>query len=149
MKLIIAGSRDIAQAWIRSKYAGRPISSMVEIAMEELGVQRPDRVICGCALGVDVIGYMWARAHHVPVDFYPGWESQWEWAAKRVDISKELLKSPPVGVAIQRCGFVRNGWMADDGDALLSIWDGSSRGTLDMRAKMGDKLIYPFDVVPE
>lgn len=46
----------------------------------------------------------------------------------------------------KRAGPIRNELMAQDCDAVLAVWDGRSRGTLDMimRATKHGKLVYIF-----
>lgn len=74
-------------------------------------------VISGMATGIDKCGVFWAHARGLKVyPFLPDWE--------------KFGKS---------AGPVRNMAMAENADALLAIWDGSSRGTKDMIDKMKAK----------
>jgi hypothetical protein len=73
-----------------------------------------DEVVCGGAKGVDTIGKRWAEAMGIPVKMFNA-----DWS---------------VGPG---AGPIRNEQMAKDADALILVWDGSSRGSADMlrRAK--------------
>lgn len=74
-------------------------------------------VICGCALGADSAGHMWAHENGRKVECFPA-----DW--------KKLGKG---------AGIIRNGQMAEVADALIAIWDGGSRGTKDMIRRMEGK----------
>lgn len=70
----------------------------------------PTEIICGEARGVDKLGRAWGDENDIPVvSFYPEWEKY--------------------GV---QAGFIRNILMGDYADALVAVWDGSSRGTKQM-----------------
>jgi hypothetical protein len=97
MKVIIAGSRTITDAFLVRK------------AIEDSGFEITE-VVCGGARGVDQMGELYARRHHLPVKYFP---AHW----------KEFGKS---------AGFIRNREMAKYADALIAIWDGESRGTKNM-----------------
>ena len=69
-----------------------------------------DCVVCGCTDGVDLYGKRWAIENHKKVALYPAlWTEQGTSA-----------------------GPIRNQKMSANADALIAIWDGKSRGTLDM-----------------
>ncbi len=78
MRTILAGSRDIVDA------------SELDAAILESGFEITT-VICGCAAGVDTLGYKWAMSHSRLVEFYPA-----DWNAHG-----------------RRAGYVRNCKMAD------------------------------------
>jgi len=78
-------------------------------------------VISGDARGVDKMGEAWARANKIPVCVMP---ADWERYGRAA-------------------GFRRNRQMAHAGDALIALWDGSSRGTADMIRQM-EKLKKPI-----
>lgn len=61
----------------------------------------------------DIFGAWWAILNDVPVDYYP---ADWEKYGKSA-------------------GPIRNSEMANHADALILIWDGSSRGSRDMKMK--------------
>lgn len=71
-------------------------------------------LVCGMAAGVDKLAYRWALSNKLPVrKFFPNWRKY--------------------GVA---AGPLRNEQMAQYADALVAVWDGSSRGTKHMIASM-------------
>lgn len=71
---------------------------------------RPSVVLSGCAQGADTLGEQWARRNNVPVEEYPAF---WH-------------------VHGRAAGPIRNRQMAMVADALIALWDGSSRGTENM-----------------
>lgn len=73
------------------------------------------RVVTGCAKGADRLGQVWAYENGIKIDYFP---AKWEKYGRGA-------------------GFKRNEVMAEHGEALLLLWDGSSKGSLDMleRAK--------------
>lgn len=75
-------------------------------------------VVSGKAPGADTFGEMIAGELGIPVDPYPITKEDWEKYGNGA-------------------GPVRNRRMAENADALIAVWDGSSTGTLDMinRAK--------------
>ena len=71
-------------------------------------------VVSGCALGVDALGELWADEHGIPVKQFP---ANW-------------------GRFGRAAGMYRNSDMASYADGAIILWDGESRGTLDMIDKM-------------
>lgn len=67
-------------------------------------------VISGGARGVDTLGELWAQHYGVMVERCPA-----EWVLHG-----------------KKAGFIRNEDMARRADALVAVWDGKSKGTLDM-----------------
>lgn len=91
--------------------------SVVDSAILESGFSVTS-VVCGEARGVDLLGKRWANKQKVPVMSFP---AQWNLHGRSA-------------------GFVRNTEMAENADALIAIWDGSSRGTkmmIDIAKKKG------------
>lgn len=78
-------------------------------AVERCG-WRPSVVISGCAQGADRLGEMWAAQQGIPVERFP---ANWEMHGKSA-------------------GYRRNAEMAATADALIALWDGTSRGTKHM-----------------
>lgn len=79
-------------------------------------------VVCGGCVGVDKCGEQYAKENGIPIIyFYPDWKT--------------------LGRA---AGPIRNKEMANYAEALIAIWDGSSRGTLNMisEAKLRNLKIY-------
>ena len=64
-------------------------------------------VVCGGCAGVDLLGERWAFDHGKPVKYFP---ANWEKHGKAA-------------------GPLRNQEMAQDGEALILLWDGTSRGS--------------------
>jgi len=65
-------------------------------------------VLCGTARGVDSLGERYALSRGIPVVYYrPNWTK----------------------FGRKRAGFIRNEIMAEDADALVAFWDGTSSGT--------------------
>ena len=67
-------------------------------------------VVSGAARGVDKLGEEWAEINDVPVKRFP---AKWDTYGRAA-------------------GHIRNGHMADYAEALIAVWDGESRGTLNM-----------------
>lgn len=67
-------------------------------------------VVCGCAEGVDKLGEAWAVYNQIPVARFPA-----DW-----------------GKHGKAAGPIRNEQMAEYADALVCVWDGVSRGSLNM-----------------
>lgn len=80
-------------------------------------------VVSGGAPGVDLLGEFWAAKAGVPVRRFP---ANWERFGRAA-------------------GMYRNAEMADYADGAIILWDGESRGTLDMIDKMR-RLGKPFEV---
>jgi len=71
-------------------------------------------VVSGGAEGIDEYGEIWAESKTIPVCVF---KADWQKHGKKA-------------------GPIRNGQMAEYGDALIAIWDGVSPGTKDMIAQM-------------
>lgn len=112
----MAGSRSIGYDRLLDVFA----------VLDRLTVnKRPEAVLCGLALGGDVLGGLWAICNDIPVSPYPA-------AWKDID-------SPTYSAALgydKSAGYRRNAKMAEDGDALVALWDGKSRGTAGMIREM-------------
>ncbi len=67
-------------------------------------------VVSGTARGGDQLGEQYAADHKLPLHRYP---ADWNTHGRAA-------------------GYIRNEVMADNADALLAIWDGTSRGTKHM-----------------
>jgi hypothetical protein len=106
MKTIIAGSR-----WIASPAARRFLVKTIQELPWSI-----TEVVSGRARGVDTMGEWWARVHDIPVRQFP---AHWypDGSKGGIDLG---------------AGFKRNEEMAVYADALLAMWDGSSKGTKHM-----------------
>lgn len=94
---------------------------VVREGIEESGFEITE-IICGEAKGVDTLGKLWGKLYRIPVkSFTANWQ-------------KFGLSAGPR----------RNKQMAEYADALIAIWDGKSRGTLDMITQMRElkKKVY-------
>lgn len=85
----------------------------------------PTEIVCGCAKGIDSAGEQWAIYMKVHVE---GFCAEWDKYGKRA-------------------GHLRNGQMADYGDALLLIWDGQSKGSANMKKQMEDRGKPVYEIV--
>lgn len=123
MRLIIAGSRHFDE-----ERALRQITHLIPKLAAYLDLPPVTHVITGDASGVDAAASRWAMGKQ-----RPGSATIYEanWAA--------------YGKA---AGPIRNGEMAADGDALLLIWDGKSRGSADMLRKALARNLPVFESLP-
>ena len=98
--------------------------TVVEAAIEASGFDITE-VVSGCARGVDALGEEFAYKNHIPVKLFP---ADWDGLGK---------------VA----GFIRNTNMAKYADALLAVYDGSSKGTAHMIAvaKRNGLKVFVYD----
>lgn len=81
-------------------------------ALSYFGVQKWSfsEVVSGGAKGVDALGEQWAKEHNVPLTIFP---ADWQTHGKAA-------------------GPIRNRAMAQYADRLIVLWDGASKGTLNM-----------------
>lgn len=75
-------------------------------------------IICGCASGIDTAGKDWAIKHNIYVKEFP---ADWNKHGKSA-------------------GHKRNKQMAEYGDRLLLIWDGKSKGSVNMKKQMRQQI---------
>lgn len=113
MRTIIAGSRHGISY------------GMVMSAMAACG-WKPTEIVSGCAPGADTLGEVWAANRGIPVKRFPAlWQD--------LKATPCLIKHRYDGAAYNAlAGHNRNARMAEYADALVAIWDGSSRGTRNM-----------------
>jgi len=111
MKTIIAGSRSIGRKSHRT-WDYDYLLELLDQAVVQSGFQISE-VISGRAGGTDRAGEKWAESRQIPVNiFKPNWK-------------------------IGKCaGLIRNREMVAQADALIAIFDGASRGTLDTISQM-------------
>ena len=108
MKLIIAGSRKFNRQ-LDARHTQRYIYQTINVEAQRFD-QFPSHVISGGAHGIDTQGELWAKD-------------------KGVKIIRVLPEWDRYGKA---AGPLRNQKMIEQGDALLALWDGESRGTFDI-----------------
>lgn len=70
----------------------------------------PTSIVCGEARGADTLGRKFAEEFHIKVDSFP---ADWNAFGKQA-------------------GYIRNEQMADNADALIAFWNGTSAGTKHM-----------------
>ncbi len=108
MKIIIAGSRGITDI----KHVNE---AMIASTATFHWLDTPiDEIVSGTAPGVDRLGEQWARSRAIPVKRIP---AQWD----------EYGRS---------AGHIRNAIMAEYADGAVIVWDGESRGTVNMANQM-------------
>jgi len=116
MKTIIAGGRNI-----------RNVASIFK-AIEDAKLDITE-VVSGTAGGVDKIGEMWANSKGIPVKRFP---ADWE----NLTYPDAIIRTREDGSSYDaKAGARRNGEMAKyvgKEGALIAIFDGESKGTLDM-----------------
>jgi hypothetical protein len=108
MRIIIAGSRTIEVDY------DHMLDLLWEVDLYFMGKVKFTEVVCGEAKGVDKSGRLFAEEHGLTVKSFP---ADWDKYGKGA-------------------GHIRNKQMADYSDALLLIWDGSSKGSANMKATM-------------
>jgi len=89
------------------------------------GIPEITEVVSGTARGVDMLGERYARDNGIPIHPFPAkWEN---------------------GMS---AGYVRNEEMAIYADALISVWDGVSRGSKHMIkvAQQHNLVIYVYKI---
>jgi len=86
--------------------------NIVEEAILESGFEISS-IVSGGARGVDSLGEQFARIHSYDVLRFPVTPEEWRTLGRKA-------------------GPLRNQRMAENADALVAVWDGSSRGTASM-----------------
>lgn len=122
MIAIIAGSRS--RLWSESEPVIKACPFIEDIT----------EVVCGCARGADRHGWLWATLNKKPVTFVPAWPDQYDWAIEKKTAIDSLVY-PEGGYRFGLAnGYIRNAVMAKYADALITVWDGKSKGTAAMLA---------------
>ena len=83
-------------------------------------------IVSGGARGPDTFGEHYAKKNNIPIKIFP---ADWDKHGRAA-------------------GIIRNGEMADYADALIAIYDGTSRGTIDMINKARHKGLLVFRASP-
>lgn len=113
-KLIIAGSRTITDYKIVKKAIEKGLKKL------KLGVTDIAEVVSGHAKGVDKLGEQWAHENKIKVKiFEPEWNNI-KRAGAKVETNQYGKKYDKLA------GFHRNEQMADYGDILIAINEGSN-----------------------
>lgn len=122
---IIAGSRYATEEQTNTGIALCPWKDRISVVLSGKCPQRWDRKR-RLWTSADYWGEEWAKKNLIPVDPYPA----------RYDLYD--FKSAPV---------IRNTQMVNIGQALLLVWDGTSRGSMDVRKKALAKGLLFFEYV--
>ena len=120
MKLIIAGSRTFCcqvktHDWKPQSNCleCRSLVKKIESVINEEGLT-PTIIVSGRAKGADRLGELYGALKGLPINYYPAnWDEQGKAA-----------------------GMIRNQKMGDDSDAAVIMWNGKSRGSINMRNVM-------------
>ena len=96
----------------------------VRLAIEHSGFQISE-VVCGCARGADTLGERWGVERGIPIKRFP---ADWQRFGRSA-------------------GFRRNSDMAQYAEALVLIWDGSSRGSASMLRLARERRLRCFVMV--
>jgi len=127
MKLIIAGSRSLSVSpETISKYVNELLCEMKKEHLFEQDISVTE-VVSGTARGIDLSGEEWAKEQNIPITRFP---AKWELFGKSA-------------------GYKRNTEMAEYADALLAIYDGTSKGTkhmINLAEKKGLKIVVKYHI---
>lgn len=116
MKVIIAGSRTITDY------------NIVEMAILTSGFDITE-VVSGGARGVDTLGERYANHKNIPIKRFLA-----DWDNLNPDGDPVFVKVNSYGKKINAvAGHNRNKKMAKYADACILVWDGKSKGTLNMK----------------
>lgn len=113
MRIIVAGSREIPE----DMYYNLAIKLMIRLHYLHTDPRfgkRPTTIISGRARGADQMGEKVASFMGIPIEEFP---ADWKRHGKAA-------------------GPIRNEEMANEADGLIVVWDGESRGTLNMIGHM-------------
>ena len=112
MKVIVAGSRTVTD------------QGYIIEAVEASGFDITE-VVSGTAKGVDQMGELYAYEQGIKTSRFPA-------AWKNISVPGAVVKSNRYGKYNAVAGHQRNAKMGDYADALIAVWDGKSKGTLNM-----------------
>jgi hypothetical protein len=107
----------------------RNAPNQVSEAVKKSGFQVTEVVSDRCR-GPDIHGEEWAGDNQIPVKYFP---ADWDRYGRSA-------------------GYRRNAEMADYAEALIALWDGTSRGTknmIDLAQKRGLKVYVHLSKTPE
>ena len=116
MKVIIAGSRSIKDYCHVKKAIKASGYNITAIA-------------CGLAQGVDLLGKEYGKRKGIKVKEFP---AKWN----KLNAKGALIRYGVHGPYNAKAGFNRNLKMAKWAKALIVVWDGRSKGSLDMIEQM-------------
>ena len=128
MKVIVAGSRSIVD-YTLVKHIIEAVAKKNEVAISE--------IVSGMANGVDKMAARWARRNDIPLKKFP---ANWQDMSEPCHVKLNKYGHPYNALA----GFNRNALMAEYSDVLIAIWDGVSKGTMDMVKRAREKGLLVF-----
>lgn len=115
----------------------------------------PDKVIWGCAQGVDTWAAEEAIELGIPIHAaipFEGFDKSWSYDARRKleNLLKKCSDVTIVSVGSYRAWYfqVRNEWMVDHSDKLLAVWNGTAGGTWNC-IQYARKIEHPIDYITE
>ncbi len=121
MKTIIAGSRDLGAYSDHEK-----VFLVADAVMKSGWRDLITEVVSGGARGIDIAGETWAAASKPPIpikQFIPDWR---------------------IG---RFAGIQRNRMMAEYADALILIWNGTSKGSANMKKEARNKNLKIYEYI--
>lgn len=101
-RVIIAGGRDFQDYQLLRS----TMDALLQNKLRKVKIV----IICGMAKGADMLGARYAQERGYHIRYFP---AEWDKLGKKA-------------------GIVRNEQMAQNADALVAFWDGSSHGTKNM-----------------
>jgi len=110
MRVIVAGSRTITKQAVVDNAINTAFNEWMSKDPENWKTYIQPEIVSSGAYGVDWLGEKYAKTHHLPLKVFP---ANWTLHGKRA-------------------GILRNIEMGQYADALIAVWDGSSRGTKHM-----------------
>lgn len=124
MKVIIAGSRTLNNMKYLDIATTTAFNSWISKDQDNFKYYMNPEIVSGGAQGIDFCAELYAKKHNFNFkEFLAEWD-----------------------VHGKSAGYVRNHAMAQYADALIAIWDGKSKGTLNMINTMANlnKPIYVY-----
>ena len=116
-------------------YTPKVYSALHAYALSRLSMDKPDLLIVGMGLGVDMSFASAARQLGIPYIAavpFDGWNSYW--TDQQIKFSESLLKSAKHVQYVSEPPYSawkmhkRNQWMIDNSDAVYCMWDGQPYG---------------------
>lgn len=135
MKIAVTGHRPNK---LGNEYSmDGPVSNRLSSSLADFVLsQKPEMLISGMALGVDMLFAKVAIEHNIPFTAavpFIGQEQRWPQSSR--DVYDRILSRASEVVVVCPGGYSafkmqkRNEWMVDHCDLLVAVWDGSAGGT--------------------
>jgi|688.fasta_scaffold40197_4 uncharacterized phage-like protein YoqJ len=135
MKIAVTGHRPNK---LGNEYSmDGPVSKRITSSLTDFVLsQKPEMLISGMALGVDLLFAKVAIEHRIPFTAavpFIGQELRWPQCsrdryAQILSLASEVVVVCPGGYSAFKMQK-RNEWMVDHCDLLIAVWDGTSGGT--------------------